>query len=83
MRHRWKKISTEKIYSSGYEIKKQNVTNCMECIHCGLRKGNVRKRWFPILVYFKNNVILSTNKIPYKCTEAPNSIFISEKDFMV
>lgn len=82
MRHRWKKIKPVTI-NGDRTFRKQTVRSCMECIHCGLMKGSVIKGWGYIAIYFKNNVILSTNRIPYKCTEAPNSIFISKKDFMV
>lgn len=82
MRHRWKKIKNETINGDG-TFREQRATKCMECIHCGLKKGHIKHGWFGILAYFKDNTILSTDRIPYKCTEAPNSIFISEKEFMI
>jgi hypothetical protein len=80
MRHRWKKIKPEKVNGSGsLRIKEQYVSNCMECIHCGLKKGNTRRGWFSTLIYFKNNTILSIDRIPYKC----NKDFIGENEFKV
>ena len=83
MRHKWKDVERKYIRDDVTGNIQYVIENAKECIHCGLLKGNAYHRKWCFLVYFKNETILSTNTLPYKCTEAPNSIFISEKDFSV
>lgn len=90
MRHKWKKIDNNDLYIIE-KAKLYSVFKPMECIQCGLKKGLVKIDSFfnSNIVYFKNSKnrstteALSFGKLPYKCYEAPDSIFISEKDFMI
>lgn len=52
--------------------------NIYICVNCGLRRGHCRFiGHFPVLMYFKYGIVLSTDTIPYMCDEG-----IGETDFL-
>lgn len=99
MRHKWKKRRfRQKLYSefdygeSARPVKVYGETK--ECSYCGLRKGMSRDYgFFPKLVYFDSEKILSTEKLPFTCQgewiggELPVNkskvVFICEDEFKV
>lgn len=88
MKHKWIKRLYPKAslnFNSGEVISK-----IYKCLNCGLLKGNVpgesftnnggHRRFFPTLLYFNKEIILSKNKLPYKCE---GSVFITEEEFKI
>jgi lipopolysaccharide biosynthesis glycosyltransferase len=84
MRHKWKKIKDKKKYIKTNDDEQHVVRHVKKCVNCGLLKGNVSTmKYYNVLVYFKEGRLLSTETLPYKCTEIPNGIFLSKKDFYI
>lgn len=86
MRHRWKKAKNCSVIDGKG---KREVKICQECIHCGLRKGEMKMntRWpytynYYTFIYFKDGKILSKNKLPYKCIKK-HEFFLTEEDFLI
>lgn len=80
----------------GYELvnwddsdEKHRVNSVKECVYCGLRKGNCNTiSYFPILVYFRDCIVLSTETLPYGCEgkeykEVKEDLFLTKEDFYV
>lgn len=81
MNHRW----GEKIKGT-IKIKEHDIYNIKKCIHCGLRKGSMKKWWgSSLIVYFdENNNLLSTSTLPYSClNEQIQSFKFTKNDFML
>lgn len=90
MRHKWEKLVEEApILDIEDEeiIFKHQAINCMKCIHCNLKKGTVRTlSYFPKLVFFEEDVILSIDKIPYKCEtikKQRQTMLFTEQEFEI
>ena len=68
MKHKWEKIDDPcniLIDQFFHYSKKYSV-----CKNCGLKKASViTLTFFPILIYFKHNKMISEGRIPYQCCE--------------
>jgi len=88
MRHKWAKMQGgDFIRESDSDVYKHRVTDCRMCVNCDLRKGSVKtlSNW-PILIYYKDNVVLSKMTLPYPCNninEMKSSLLFSEKEFEI
>lgn len=86
MRHKWKKQRyKKKIYPY---LKKINfllkIGKTEECVNCGLRKGKTKELGFyPVLVYFDEEKVLSDKIIPFSCTgiKIREGAFFEESEF--
>jgi hypothetical protein len=91
MRHKWiKRRFRQKIYNGGAVY-----GDTKECTYCGLRKGYSKDYYgfFPKLVYFDAEKILSSERLPFSCQgewiggELPikkfNETFLEEEEFKV
>jgi len=98
MRHKWiKRRFRQKLYDGGSHNSHQLIRvvgDTYECTYCGLRKGSSRDYgFFPMLVYFDAEKILSTHRLPFSCQnewiggELPlrkfNETFLEEEEFKV
>lgn len=69
MRHQWtKRRFRRKIYDGGANNPVRVYGDTKECKHCGLRKGYSKDYgFFPKLVYFDAEKILSSDRLPFTC----------------
>jgi len=88
-RHSWKKKLRNEIITKRYKdgrIVECKIYNAKECIHCKLRKGEIRSgrsTWinYHTLIYYKDKVILSEDgRLPYQCID---EMFFSEGEFLI
>jgi len=84
MRHKWKKKRYKKkrypyLDEDHFRLK---IGKTEECINCGLKKGMTRELGFyPVVVYFDEDKVLSEKKIPYSCTGIAGGAFFQESEF--
>lgn len=92
MRHKWKKRLFIKPQYNDYG---NRIYDTSECVKCGLRKGYSGKGpgFFPTLLYFVPEKILSVEKLPFSCNDEwiggslpinkNRVVFICEDEFKV
>ena len=99
MRHKWKKrnFSKSQVYRDSTEaahLRDVRIYDTKECAYCGLRKGYSKDYgFFPKIVYFIPEKVLSVDKIPFSCNSEwiggslpinrSKVVFICEDEFKV
>jgi hypothetical protein len=104
VKHKWKKRKFRKLwYEDGTErahLAQVKIYGTKECTFCGLRKGYFKEYahpagvgFFPTLVYFDPDRVLSQDKLPFSCNgewiggdlpiDKSKEVFILEEEFLV
>lgn len=82
MKHKWKlKTYGKRSYNFSSNRRFVKITKIYECVNCSLLKGNCRDfGFFPMLVFFNKNEVLSKGRVPFECQ---GSVFIEEAEFKI